>query len=194
MKDEKLAMGLLGAVVAASMVVIFQSRRKAAKYERETAEAIRRSASLRAEAEELLREFKETDVKAVLSVAQDATGLSVEDLRDLSESPELFDAVSTRPGPKVVVLPPWRFRRLAGIPAPHVVDARRLANLPAADIRHALHRAYAGNLQPAKRLHAQLRLQAERAVSPLRESAVGALEDMYVLHPNADFGDNVTDA
>ena len=48
------------------------------------------------------------------------------------------------PSPKVVVLPPWRFQRLAGIPAPHVVDARRLEKLPAADIRHALHRGQAG--------------------------------------------------
>jgi len=119
---------------------------------------------------------------------------SAELLRECGETTALAEAVLDPANRRVVALPPWRLQRLAGIPAPLVVDARRLRKLPAADIRHALHRAYAGNLQPAKRLHAQLRLRAERAVAPLRESAVGALEDMYVLHPNADFGDDVIDA
>jgi hypothetical protein len=115
------------------------------------------------------------------------------DEMERSEATAIAETVLGPPNRKVVALPPWRFQRLAGVPAPQVIDARRLDKLPAADIRHALHHAYAGDLQPAKRLHAQLRPRAERAVAPLRESAVGALEDMYVLHPNADFGDDVID-
>lgn len=93
----------------------------------------------------------------------------------------------------VAAMPAWRFRRLRGIPAPAIVDRRRLENLPAEQIRFALHQAYCGDRAPADALHARLRSKAERAVSPLRMSAVGALEDMYVLHPDADFGEDVID-
>jgi hypothetical protein len=85
---------------------------------------------------------------------------------------------------KISVVLPWRFSRPLDIPRPDVVDARRLAKLPAKDIQFALHRAYMDDLSAAERLHASLRKKAERAVFPLREDAVGALEDIYVLHPD----------
>ena len=85
---------------------------------------------------------------------------------------------------KVSVVLPWRFNRPLDIPRPDVVDARRLGALPAEDIQFALHRAYMDDLSVAERLHASLRKKAERAVFPLREDAVGALEDIYVLHPD----------
>lgn len=173
MKDEKLALGLFGAAVIGTVALIF------------------RQLNSRLSASAPLNDVDQRISKAHQRLDEMLDG-AAELLRECDETTALAESVLD-PNPKVVALPPWRFRRLAGIPAPLVVDARRLEKLPAADIRHALHRAYAGNLQPAKRLHAQLRLRAERAVTPLRESAVGALEDMYVLHPNADFVGDVID-
>ncbi len=85
---------------------------------------------------------------------------------------------------KISAVLPWRFNRPTDIPRPEVVDARRLAKLPERDIRLALHRAYADDTVAAKKLHARLRGRAERAVFPLREDPVGALEDIYVVHPD----------
>lgn len=104
--------------------------------------------------------------------------------------PEAKEPEAKEPEAAVVVLSPWRFRRHEDIPAPHLVDAQRLEKLPAGEIQQALHHAYDGNTKYAERLHYRIRLQAERAVAPLRESAVEALEDMYVLHPSADVGNH----
>lgn len=93
-------------------------------------------------------------------------------------------SAAEEPEVKVSVVLPWRFNRPTDIPRPEVVDARRLAKLSERDIRLALHRAYADDTVAAKKLHARLRGSAERAVFPLREDAVGALEDIYVVHPD----------
>jgi hypothetical protein len=93
-------------------------------------------------------------------------------------------SATQEPEIKISVVLPWRFNRPVGVPRPEVVDAQRLAKLPERDIRLALHRAYADDTLAAKKLHARLRGRAERAVFPLREDAVGALEDIYVVHPD----------
>ena len=209
MKDEKLVRGVFGAAAAGAAFLLFRQVWRGVLASRARTAEVPSEGLSPDEAQNLESRLSEalSDPPRVKTVEtslwqqlddmnrslDEMLDSSAELLRECGETTALAEAVLDPPNRKVVVLPPWRFQRLAGIPAPHVVDARRLDKLPAADIRRALHRAYAGNLQPAKRLHAQLRLRAERAVSPLRESAVGALEDMYVLHPNADFGDDVID-
>lgn len=111
------------------------------------------------------------------------TAVPDEKRAEATPSPQGGEEVEAPEKVSVTVVPPWRFNR-PNIPRPDVVDPQRLAKLLAGDIQFALHRAYMGDLSLAERLHASLRGRAERAVFPLREDAVGALEDIYVLHPD----------